>query len=81
MLYQTKWEILPLNIQNTIKVLIHRKQNEEGLSLGPLGVGINREIFKVVCICNIYVFLYNNSIILHIFFFSRLLTSTNSLCS
>lgn len=29
-------------------LLVHRKQNERGLKLGPFGVGINRESFKLV---------------------------------
>lgn len=48
MLYEAKWEDLPINIQKVIMLIIHRKQNEEGLSLGPFGHGINRETFKVV---------------------------------
>lgn len=48
MLYETKWEILPIDIQKVIMLLIHRKQNEEGLSLGPFEIGINRESFKLV---------------------------------
>lgn len=37
-------------------LLIHRKQNEKGLSLGPFGVGINRETFGLV---RILFFLYD----------------------
>lgn len=48
MLYETKWEILPIKIQKILKLLIQQKQNARGLSLGPFGVGINRETFKVV---------------------------------
>lgn len=48
MLYQTNWEVLPPKIQMFIMLLIHRKQNERGLKLGPFGVGINRETFKLV---------------------------------
>lgn len=48
MLYETKWEILPIDIQKVIMLLIHRKQNERGLSLGPFGAGINGETIKLV---------------------------------
>lgn len=48
MLYQIKWEILPINIQKAVMLLIHRKQNERGLSLGPFAMGVNRESFKLV---------------------------------
>lgn len=48
MLYETKWEVLPINIQKVIMLLIHRKQNEEGLKMGPFDIGINRESFKMV---------------------------------
>lgn len=48
MLYQTNWEILPNNMQKVIMLIIHRKQSERGLSLGPFGLGINRESFELV---------------------------------
>lgn len=48
MLYGTKWEVFPPKIQKIIMLLIHRKQSERGLKLGPFGVGINRESFKLV---------------------------------
>lgn len=47
-LYEIEWDVLPPNIQRIIMLLIHRKQNEPGLKLGPFGTGINREIFKLV---------------------------------
>lgn len=50
MLYQTNWEVLPTNIQKVIMLLIHRKQSERGLKLGPFGVGISRESFKLVLV-------------------------------
>lgn len=54
MLYQTKWEILPPKTQMVVMLLIHRKQNEKGLSLGPFGMGINRESFKLVYALNFF---------------------------
>lgn len=48
MLYQTKWEVLPLKTQKAIMLLIHRKQNEFGLKMGPFDIGINRKFFKLV---------------------------------
>lgn len=48
MYYEVKWEVLPVNIQKAIMLLIHRKQNERAFKMGPFGVGINRELFKLV---------------------------------
>ena len=63
MFYEIKWEILPPNVQKVIMLLIHRKQNERGLSLGPFGMGINRESFKLVIEINLIfdlLIVYNN---------------------
>lgn len=48
-IYQVEWETLPLDIQKDIMHLINQKQNVSGIKLGPFGMGINRDIFKVVC--------------------------------
>lgn len=55
-LYAAEWENFPLDIQRVICLLIHRKQNEAGLKLGPFSGGLNRETFKIVCLLghNIY---------------------------
>lgn len=41
---------MDLKVQKVIMLLMHRKQNEEGLRLGPFGIGINRESFNLVSI-------------------------------
>lgn len=49
-LYNIEWWVLPLDLQKDIMHLINRKQNVNGIKLGPFGTCINRDVFKIVCI-------------------------------
>lgn len=48
MLYDIEWQVLPVDLQRDVMHLINQKQNVSGISLGPFGYGINREVFKIV---------------------------------
>lgn len=45
--YNSKWYILPINIQMDVRHLIHRNQHGEKLIYGPFGT-INRAYFTMV---------------------------------
>ena len=51
LLYDIKWHQLPLDLQKAMISLIHRKQNNVKLTVGPFG-SINRNLFKIVSISN-----------------------------
>ena len=47
LLYDIKWHHLPLDLQKVMISLIHRKQNNVKLTVGPFG-SVNRDLFKIV---------------------------------
>lgn len=60
-------------------LLIHRKQNEKGLKLGPFGLGINRETFKAVIIFSLHGKTKWQKMVIELFWFHFLSVNKQSL--